>query len=181
MTALSRSMISATAGLVLIGLAGCSGGAADGGGAPTEGKPAPEAGGALQSFDPCSFLSPEDLSAAGVKGPGEKQDNFDHEPGCSFEGQNILLTVYKNQEETVTKYEKDGNWDKYEKFDLNGRNAARAVEAGGGSVDAGCSVVVDAGGGVVLVDVTEAMPGSVSDKCGEAEKIARQIEPKLPK
>ncbi|WP_246868303.1 DUF3558 family protein [Saccharopolyspora sp. ASAGF58] len=170
--------------MALLGLAACSGGKAGGDGQTTttqESSTTAAAGGGLQNFDPCSFLSSDDLSAAGVTGPGEKQDNFSFEPGCSYEGEKILLAVYKNQEETVAKYEKSGNWDKYEKFQLNGRSAARAVEGGGGAVDAGCSIVIDAGGGVVLVDVTEVMPDSVPDKCGEAEKIARQIEAKFPK
>ncbi|MGI8308412.1 DUF3558 domain-containing protein [Saccharopolyspora hattusasensis] len=183
MTALSRTLISATAGLVLIGLAGCSGGTAGGNGkTTTEQTPtSSSAGSGLKNFDTCAFFTQEDLSVAGVEGPGEKAEQLSFEPGCSYTGEKILLTLYKNEEETVSKYESDGHWDKYEKFSINGRNAARAVEGGGGAVDAGCSIVLDAGGGVVLVDVTEAKPDSVSDKCGEAEKIARQIEPRLPK
>ncbi|MBB5152878.1 DUF3558 domain-containing protein [Saccharopolyspora phatthalungensis] len=183
MTALSRTLISATAGLVLIGLAGCSGGAAGSNGRTTTEQPPTSSAAAagLKDFDTCAFFTQGDLSAAGVKGPGQKAEQLSFEPGCSYRGEKILLTLYKNAEETVDKYESDGHWDKYEKFSINGRNAARAVEGGGGAVDAGCSIVLDAGDGVVLVDVTEAKPGSVSDKCGEAEKIARHVEPRLPK
>ncbi|GAA0520773.1 hypothetical protein GCM10009545_23560 [Saccharopolyspora thermophila] len=78
-------------------------------------------------------------------------------------------------------YKSDGNWDSYEPIgEIDGRKAARAV-AKGASGQGGCSALIDAGGGVVIVDVVGVMRDSVPDTCGEAERAARQIAPKLPK
>jgi uncharacterized protein DUF3558 len=170
----------ATAGVAMLGLAACSGGS--GGETPGRDTSAPttqaQAPG-LKDFDPCNFLEPADLSAAGVSGPGEPRKQFESEPGCRYEGENLLLTLYKNQEETVDTYKSGGQWDSYDLVNLNGRKAARGVAAGA-SGQGGCSAIVDAGGGVVIIDVVGIMRGSVPDTCGEAEKIARQIEPRLP-
>ncbi|WP_223840056.1 DUF3558 family protein [Saccharopolyspora pogona] len=181
MTRLSRSLISAVAGVALLGLAACSAGGTPHNGNAIQATPTTQAeASGLKNFDPCAFLTPQDLSGASVSGPGEKVEEIKSEPGCSYEGEKILLTLYKNAEQTVDKYETSGHWDKYEKFNINGRKAARGVEAGA-SNQGGCSVVVDAGGGVVLFTVTGIMADSVADPCGEAEKAASKAESRLPK
>ncbi|MGI8306215.1 DUF3558 family protein [Saccharopolyspora hattusasensis] len=169
--------------MAMLGLAACSGGPS---GETSHGgnseSPTTQAGGSggLAEFDPCSFLTSEDLNAAGVVGPGEAREQFKDEPGCGFEGEKTLLTLYKNQKQTVDSYKNNGQWDSYDSIGLNGRKAARGVAAGATGQGA-CSLVVDAGGGVVIVDVVGITRDSVPDTCGEAEKVARQIEPRLPK
>ncbi|MEV0057986.1 DUF3558 family protein [Saccharopolyspora shandongensis] len=175
-------MISVASGVALLGLAACSPGKAPGG-QPGGGEPATTSANAgapgLKDFDPCAFFTSADLSAAGVGGQGEKIEQLKFEPGCSYEGEDRLVTLYKNEQETVGKYQTDGKWDSYERFNLNGRNAAHAVAAGSSGRGI-CSVLVDAGGGVVQIKVSGITKNDVPDPCGEAEKVARQVESRLP-
>ncbi|QUH05786.1 DUF3558 domain-containing protein [Saccharopolyspora erythraea] len=155
--------------------------ACGGGSASNEPVPTSKAvGSGLASFDTCAFLGEEELSAAGVSGPGKPETQLSFEPGCAYEGADRFVTLYKNQEQTVDSYRTGGNWTKYEPVTVAGRNAARAIEAGG-QEDLGCTVLVDAGGGVVLYDVQGIMAGKVADPCAEAEKIANQTASRLPK
>ena len=172
MTRRSRRLITTAACAGLLSLSGCALGG--------EESPAPQPKPTgLRDFDPCTFLTADDLKTAGVAEPGEQVENFSFEPGCRFEGEKTLLTLYKNQDETVISYATGGNWDRYEQLDINGRNAARAIS--GGSSESGiCNVLIDAGGGIAMITVSGALPDDVPDPCGEAEKLARRIEPRLP-
>ncbi|MGW3472465.1 DUF3558 family protein [Saccharopolyspora sp. NPDC000995] len=122
-------LLISVASMALLGLAACSPGKAPGG-QPGGGEPTTSANAGapgLKDFDPCALFTSADLSAAGVGGHGEKVEQFSFEPGCSYEGEDRLVTLYKNEQETVDKYQTDGKWDSYEKFNLNGRTAAHAV------------------------------------------------------
>ncbi|MGP4019168.1 DUF3558 domain-containing protein [Saccharopolyspora sp. 5N708] len=179
----SRSLIVGVAGLALVGLAACSGGTSGGGGetGTSEETSAPTSaasGSGLADFDPCSFLTAEELSAAGVSGPGRPANAVESQPGCDFEGENVLLTLSKNETEDFEAYSKN-SFEQFDEIDINGRKAARAVTAGSGGQGI-CSAIISAGGGIVDVNVAGIMRDSVPDPCGEAEKIARQIEPRLP-
>ncbi|MEU6130501.1 DUF3558 domain-containing protein [Saccharopolyspora sp. NPDC047091] len=173
----TRRSIAIAACAGLLSLSGCAlGGTREGQESPA---PQPKATG-LKDFDTCTVLSQEELAAAGVGGPGERVEHLSFEPGCSFEGDVRLLALYKNQDQTVTSYATGGSWDSYDQIDINGRDAARAVSSG--STDQGiCNVLVNAGGGVVIVSVSGILRDDVPDPCGEAEKIARQVEPRLPR
>ncbi|GAA3360722.1 DUF3558 domain-containing protein [Saccharopolyspora gregorii] len=177
MTRRSRRLITTAACAGLLSLSGC----ALGDTAPGQESPAPQPKPAgLRDFDTCTFFSPDELTAAGANGPSEPVEDFTFEQGCEFEGETMLLTLYKNQDETVASYETGGHWDSYRKFDINGRAAATGVSAG--STGQGiCNTLVDAGGGVVILSVTGFMKDDVPDPCGEAKKLAEQIEPRLPR
>ncbi|WP_243794037.1 DUF3558 family protein [Saccharopolyspora gloriosae] len=179
MTRRSRSLISAIAGTALLSLSACALNATtpstDQETPPTQGS-----GSGLVGFDPCAFFTPEDLSAAGVSGQGEPVEQLESEPGCSYEGEKVLLTLYKNQQQTTDSYETSGSWDSYEKFDINGRTAARGISAG--STGQGiCNVVVDSGGGVAIISISGILLDDVPEPCQAAEDIARQVEPRLPR
>ncbi|MEV0052272.1 DUF3558 domain-containing protein [Saccharopolyspora shandongensis] len=177
MSLVSRSLAVGVAGLALVGLSACSGSPGKGSEETSTPTSATQKSG-LSNFDPCNFFTPEELSAAGVSGPSRPADALSSQPGCDWEGKDVLLTLSKNETEDFEKYSKN-NFETFDEIDINGRKAARAVTAGSGGQGI-CSAIISAGGGIVDVNVAGIMRDSVADPCGEAEKIARQIEPRLP-
>lgn len=177
MSLVFRSVAAGIAGLALVGLSACSGGSAGG---EEPGAPTTETqSSGLSNFDPCNFFTPEELTAAGVQaGAGRPANAMESQPGCDWEGENVLLTLSKNETSDFEAYSKN-NFEKFERFDIDGRQSARAVTAGSGGSGI-CSVILSAGGGIVDVNVAGIMNDSVADPCGEAEKVARQIAPRLP-
>lgn len=173
MNRISHGSVVAMALVASMALVGCSSGQ----GEPSA-EPSAEPGAGLADFDPCAFLTEEDLATAGVAGPPEKVDAVASQPGCDYEGQDVLLSLTKNQTEGFAEYGKN-NFERFDEIDINGRRAAIAVTAGSGG-NGICSVILDAGGGIVDVNVTAYDMAAVPDPCGEAEQVARQIEPRLP-
>lgn len=115
----------------------------------------------------------------GLPTQGTPNKDLRQEPGCDFKGKDLEVTFSKNQKETVDKYEHDGQWDSYTKTTVNGRHAAHAQGAST-SGTGGCTILMDSGGGVVLVDITD--PDKSDDQaCAEDMKYAQQVEPTLPK
>ncbi|RKT83252.1 Protein of unknown function [Saccharopolyspora antimicrobica] len=176
MSLYSRSLIVATAGLALVGLSACSGGSTGGGEQPQ--TSAAQSSG-LADFDVCNFFTAGDLSAFGVQGPGEPDSTIDTEPGCNFRGDVKDVTLYKVPDTAFDAYTKQGNFGSLTPYEIDGRKAANGVTKGSEGQGI-CSAFLDAGGGTVIVTVTGLMRDSVADPCGEAEKVARQIEPRLP-
>ncbi|GAB3286803.1 hypothetical protein GCM10027563_21130 [Parasphingorhabdus pacifica] len=91
----------------------------------------------------------------------------------------MLLTVYRNAEQTLDGYGTQDNWADFRKMDVNGRPAAEATTNAAANQDM-CTTMLAAGGGVVLVDAQSTDPREPFDACGESLKIAEQIEPSLP-
>jgi hypothetical protein len=171
----SRTLIAATAGMALLGMSACSG---NGSGEPTGNPTAPPQEKAINSFDPCTFFPAEELTSLGVSTQSADGGVVEQEPGCEWQGEKMTLTLLKNATQTVESYETGGNWDSYSKKSIGGRSGAVAVESGA-TGQGGCTVLVNAGGGVAVYGVDGAMRDSV-DACGEAEKIANQTASRLP-
>lgn len=172
MSALSRFIVATTVGVVLAGSASCGVGV-------TPSPSSQQAGSGLANLDLCKVMTPQQLGAAGLPTQGELVSQIPTEPGCSFDGNKLLLTFYKNQTETIDSYQKDGNWAQYTKTTVNGRTAAQAITAG--SQTAGvCNTLMNAGGGVVIVTVT-APETPENQVCDESAKYAQEVEPNLPK
>lgn len=169
----SSALLAVAAGVALLGATSCS--SSEGGGTPVTESPR----GGLGDVDPCSFFAPDDLAAAGVEGPGAPEDDIPSVPGCTFEGESVFLSLYKNQDQTVDSYETAGSWDEYQRTDVNGRAAARAIASGSAGNNI-CSTLLDAGGGVVQVKVTAVLPDEPVDTCAKANEMATRIEPRLP-
>ncbi|MGW3471662.1 DUF3558 family protein [Saccharopolyspora sp. NPDC000995] len=171
---LSRSVVAVFAGATLLSVAGCSGSSAGPG--PSSSTPVSEG---LSKVDPCTLLAPEQLESFGFEGPGELETGISSEPGCAFNGKPFGATFYKNQEQTVETYGQQANWAKYDHLEIDGRPAASAVDK---SAVQGrmCSALFNAGGGVILVDVSESRDQGL-DECAEALKIAEAIAPRMPK
>jgi hypothetical protein len=124
-------------------------------------------------------MSSQQLSADGLQTQGTPRSNTSDEPGCDFKGKDVVVTIYKNQTQTVSSYQQQGHWDTYTKTTVNGRPAAHA-QGSGTSGTGGCTILMDAGGGVVLVDITDP-DKSDEQACAEDMKYAQQVEPTLPK
>ncbi|MEV0052270.1 DUF3558 family protein [Saccharopolyspora shandongensis] len=177
MSTLFRAVVAKTAGVALLGLTACSGGSPErtaGGEATTSAEAAP----GLESFDVCNFLAPDDLSAAGVAGPGEPDNNLKSEPGCNYSGTKMDLTLYKVPGTTFEKYTTQGNFAEIEPFEIGGRKAATGVTTGSQGQGI-CSTFLDAAGGTIIVTVTGEDRDSV-DACGESRKVAERVSPRLP-
>jgi hypothetical protein len=172
----SRSIVAGATGFALMGLAACGGGAS-GGGTTTPSQPT-----GLASLDPCKIATPQQLTADGLQTQGTVNNDIPQQPGCGYKGSSgsgLRVTFTKNQTETVDKFEHDVQWADFTKPSINGRKAARAQGAdvkGNG----GCTALMDAGGGAVLVEVTD-VDKSDDQVCSEAMKYAQQVEPTLPK
>lgn len=180
MKKLFRSVIAAAAGTALLGLAACGTGSGSGGGNTEAPEPTSSQGGGLASFDPCTFLQPDQLTSFGLGTQSEPFAPVSYEPGCRWTGEKFVLSMQKNVEETVASYETTGNWDSYTKKTIAGRSAAVALEKGATGVGS-CTVLVDAGGGVTIFMLDGQRQDSVPDPCGETEKIVSQVASQLPK
>ncbi|KAA5828455.1 DUF3558 domain-containing protein [Saccharopolyspora hirsuta] len=174
MRMLSRNVVAVCAGAALLGAAGCGTG-----GETTNAPASTQQNIGLGQVDPCTVLTPEELSSLGFEGPGQKQEGISSEPGCAFDSLEFGITISKNEEKSVEEYGKQDSWAKFDQTQVDGRPAATGVSKNATQADV-CTALVDAGGGVVLVDVS-LLRAKEMDECGEALKIAEKIAPRLPK
>lgn len=173
MNALSR-WVSLTGGLALLAIAGCSGGSAD---SPKTGEPS-ASGGALANLDTCQIMKPDQLRKAGLPQKGERVELFDFEPGCGYNGDIASVSIAKNAEKTLKSYEDQTNWKSFERIQLKGRPAARALSAQ--ATGDMCTMMLAAGKGVVVVGAMASDPRAEFDGCAKAREVAKMIEPNLP-
>ncbi|MGW1679972.1 DUF3558 family protein [Saccharopolyspora sp. NPDC002376] len=160
----------------LLGLSACSGGGSSSG--SEESPTSATSGSGLESFDPCTFFKPDELTSWGVSTQSADFTPVESEPGCEWVGEKMTVSLQKNVKETVSSYRESGSWDSYDEQKFGGRNGAKAVESGA-TGQGGCTVLVDAGGGVAIYMVDGARRDSV-DACAEAEKVANQTASRLP-
>ncbi|MFR9732263.1 DUF3558 family protein [Saccharopolyspora sp. MS10] len=175
MSALSRCLAVAISGIALIGVSSCAlGGAEDdaGSGDSNSGQDG------LESFDPCTFFKPEELTSYGVSTQAEDFTLVSFQPGCSWDGDRMDVALQKNADETVESLS-NGSYDEYTPIEVGGRDGARMIVSGAEG-EGGCITVVPAGEGVVLYQLTAYMRDSVADPCAEIEEIADQTASRLP-
>ncbi|MER6991458.1 DUF3558 domain-containing protein [Saccharopolyspora hirsuta] len=175
MNRLSQAVVAACASVVVLALAGC--GPSRSSEEPAPGAQQPQA---LAAVDPCTLLTPEELQSFGFEAPGEPDTGISSEPGCRFNGRPFRATFSKNQEKTVDSYgrQKD-TWAKYDRLEIDGRPAASAIAEGSTQARL-CSALFDAGGGVIIITVSEFRDQGL-DECAEGVKIAEAIAPRMPK
>ena len=162
--------------IAVLGLSSCALGSGPGEGSDGS-TPQQEPG--LANFDPCTFFQPEELTSWGVPTQAEEFTQVSFQPGCAWNGNTTFgLALQKNQDETVESL-RSGAWDEYTDLQVAGRQSARVIPAGAAGQGV-CNVVVPAGEGVVLYQLTAYMRDSVADPCGEIEKIANQTASRLP-
>lgn len=176
MKTVTRALIAATSGVALLGMSACGSGNTAG-----ESKPQPEPQAkAIESFDPCTFFKPDELTSWGVSTQPQDASVVKAEPGCEWEGENQVVALQKNAGETVDSYETSGSWDSYKKTSIGDRKGAIALESGA-TGQGSCTVLVDAGGGVAIYGLDGLMRDSIPDPCGDLQKIANQTASRLPK
>ncbi|MFR9732267.1 DUF3558 family protein, partial [Saccharopolyspora sp. MS10] len=148
-----------------------------GGGSASGATPSGESEG-LESFEPCVFFQPEELTSFGLSTQAKEFTQVSFQPGCSWDGDKFGLALQKNADETVESL-RAGAWDEYADVQIAGRRAARVIPVGATGQGV-CNVVVPAGEGVALYQLTGFFKDSVADPCGEIEKIAGQTASRLP-
>lgn len=177
MRKISRPLVAMISGLALFGLSSCALGGPGGNGDPS---PTSESRGAgLEKFDPCTFFKPQELTSYGVSTQAEDFTDVSFQPGCTWSGDRLDISLQKNAGETVESLESGGPYDEYTQIEVAGRDAARML-VDGAAGQGSCITVVSAGGGVVLYQLVGYMRDSVADPCGEVEKIANQTASRLP-
>ena len=178
MKTVTRALIAATAGVALFGMSACSG---SGSGGTTTGEPTTDTQAkAIESFDPCTFFKPDELTSWGVSTQSQDFTQVSFQPGCKWDGEKAGLALQKNSDETVQSLQEGGNYDSYEPITIDGRNAARMISPGFTGQGA-CNAVVSAGDGVVIYQLTAITRDSVADPCAEIEEIANETASRLPK
>lgn len=134
---------------------------------------------ALASFDPCTFFKPDEVSPYGLATQGTQFVPIPDQPGCSWEGDQMSLSLNKNLGQTVENFGTSGTWDKFEPKTIAGRSAAIALEAGAADIGS-CTALVNAGGGVVIYMLDGTLRETIPDPCAELEKIVNQTASRLP-
>jgi hypothetical protein len=164
-----------TVGLVVVlGLANCG---SQGGATPSPSGGASSSTKAVPAVDACKVLSAQDFASVGLPAQGQARTN-DGEVGCSYDGQRYIVKLMVDPTRTVDGYLAGAsNYLTDRQNAVNGRRGALVQ-----SVDAknGCTQFMELGGGVFVVRMTYGY-GQTSDPCGDTERIARVVEPKLPK
>lgn len=176
MRALSLSLAAFGGSLLLVSAAGCgTGGSGEGAAAP---PPSP----AVEEFaklDSCKILTSDDVAALKLDGPGSPESDIASEPGCYYDGDAMSVVAYKNTKDTVDSSQKSSNWAQFNRVDVNGRSGATGIAQG--STQSGiCSAMFNSGDHMVRIAVSDKGMNSVN-KCDEALKIAKQVEPRMPK
>lgn len=133
----------------------------------------------MESFDPCTFFKPDELTSFGVSTEAQDFTEVSFQPGCTWNGEKQDIALQKNADETVESLEKGGSFDEYTRINVAGRDAARMIVSGA-TGQGSCITVVSAGGGIVLYQLVGYMRDSVADPCGDLEKIATQTASRLP-
>ncbi|WP_438387817.1 DUF3558 domain-containing protein [Actinopolyspora saharensis] len=169
-------------GAALLGVAGCGPGGLAGDeseGATEETSAAKSSGEVLAGVDPCGMLSDAELKSFGLKLPGKSTDALPWTPGCDYQGDPVGVMFVKNERQTVASSAKKDRWAEFERTEVNGRAAARAITKGSTQARI-CNVMFDSGGGMIQVRAQETRLPDDVDECAKALEIAKKVEPNVP-
>ncbi|WP_092928040.1 DUF3558 family protein [Actinopolyspora alba] len=165
------------AGVVLLGVTGCSpGGLADDSSETTGAKPSDEV---LAGVDPCGLLSDEELKSFGLETQGGTRNELPWAPGCYYAGEPVSARLEKNTRQTVASSEKRSTWARFDRTQVNGRDAASAIPKGATKARA-CVLMFDAGQGLIQIQTREIRLPDDVDECAKALEIAKKVEPNVP-
>ncbi|MCK2240514.1 MULTISPECIES: DUF3558 domain-containing protein [unclassified Crossiella] len=163
----------AASGLLIL-LAGC--GTTSVGGTPTTPSASP-----VPKVDACTVLNEQELSSIGQPAqPHEKLDKRG-EVGCSWQGPDygVALTVdaARKLEEYLNKPQ--GTYVKSQLNSINGRRGFLSQAFKGNDE---CAEFMELGGGLFNIRLTYAAAyAGKGDPCVDVERVAKLVEPKLPK
>ncbi|WP_278261860.1 DUF3558 domain-containing protein [Nocardia sp. AG03] len=164
-----------TAGVVVLGVAGCDSGEPSSQGATTTAAPV--------LWDPCSEISDAVLTEAGVDPSTEESGVGGHAQSgwkiCAWDAPDYSLTVYTTNK-TVGEFEqKPGNVE-FQDVTIAGR-AGRQFKVQGASKDLGCDVVFPAEQGVVQLEILNSpLESGLDDPCVYLERVGQVLVPILP-
>ncbi|MBF6091451.1 DUF3558 domain-containing protein [Nocardia cyriacigeorgica] len=174
-----RIMMMLLAGAVVPGVVACGG--------STEGTPTAEGSATSAApvalFDPCTGISDDALSAAGVNpdvvergAAGVDQDGWEI---CTWQGKQHSVTVFSTGLTVQDFEQKPGNVD-FQDVTVAGRQG-RQFRVNGASKDLLCDVVFPAAQGVVQLRVmSNVLLDDPADPCVTIQSVGESIVPLLP-
>jgi hypothetical protein len=158
---------------VVLALAGCG----SQGGSPPPSGGASSSTKAVPAVDACTVLSAQDLASVGLPAQGQPHTNHS-EVGCRYDGQRYTAGLAVDPTRTVDGYLAGAsNYLTDRQNSVNGRRGALIQSL---DVKTGCAQYMELSGGVFVVDM-QYHYGQTGDPCGHTERIAKVVEPKLPK
>ncbi|MFB7876823.1 DUF3558 domain-containing protein [Nocardia sp. NPDC056064] len=164
-----------TAGVVVLGVAGCDSGEPSSQGATTTAKPV--------LWDPCTEISDAVLTEAGVDPSTEESGVGGHAQSgweiCAWDAPEYSLTVYTTNKSVEEFEQKPGNVD-FQDVTIAGR-AGRQFKVQGASKDLGCDVVFPAEQGIVQLEILNSpLESGLDDPCVYLERVGEVLVPILP-
>ncbi|MGQ0776906.1 MAG: DUF3558 family protein [Pseudonocardiales bacterium] len=145
------------------------------------GSSAPPAVADASGVDMCTILSDVELSELGIKLDTRQQVDELGVIGCQWVGRPFTL-VLERDEDTIAEYVSRQGDPAFVFFDENTVNGRAGVHLGVEGDGTDCAQLID--GGSVSLTVAVAPSSTLAppiDACAEAMRIARLIEPRLPK
>ena len=149
-------------------------------GSQVSGASAPPAVSDASQVDMCTVLSDGELSELGVKLDTRKPFNEVGVAGCRWVGKPFTLSLERD-EDTLASYQarrRDPAFVGFMDNRVNGRAGAQLVVDRDGSQ---CTQLMDGGPVSLVVGVVASSSLGRIDSCAEALRIAKMIEPRLPK
>jgi hypothetical protein len=137
--------------------------------------------GALESFDMCTVMSDQELQYLGLRLDTKEPDETLGAVGCVWLGDPYLLGLSRNPHETIAGFAERRDSPQFTTFKERSVADRDGVQIRTDSAGEGCSQLMAAGSGTVLVLVrASSSQGPPVDPCAEALRIAQMIEPRLP-
>lgn len=175
MSVLRRTLVVAMVAVAAIGATACAPGGRSGGDA---GSSTPtSSGSSLDAVRPCGILTAGEVGDLGLTAP-EPKETLPWSPSCDYNGEPFGVRLATNTRATVESAANQPVWATFERVAVNGRSGARGIKRGATRARS-CSVMFNAGAGMITVILTETRPGG-RDECAEALEIATLIEPRTP-
>lgn len=161
---------------------GALGALAVGCGSQVQGTPVPSAVADASQVDMCTILTDAELTELGIKLDTRKPFDEVGLVGCQWGGKPITLSLQQD-EDTVTAYKNRRDDPAFTSFAENTVNGRAGVQLGVRRDGAQCAQFMDGGSVSLVVSVAPSFsldPPNL-DSCAEALRIAKMIEPRLPK
>lgn len=149
--------------------------------APVSGSAPPPTAADSSRVDMCIILTDQELSQLGIRLDSREPVDRPGSVGCSWRGTPFALTLERDGE-TVASYKARQPGPALITFAENTVNGRAGVRFGVEREGTDCEQLIDGGSVSLVVSVAPAVgSGPKIDSCAEALRIARMIEPRLPR
>lgn len=142
--------------------------------------PAPVAN--ANNVNMCTILMPAELTSFGAQVDAVRHFNTTGVVGCRWQGKSYTLSLARDNS-TLTGYQAHRNDPKYVNFADNTVNGRAGAHFSVNTTGMQCAQLID--GGTVSLSVSVALLRTVNspqlEPCAEALRIARVVEPRLPR